>query len=67
MAAMDAGELKEIQAPLKARYRDDATAALVTLRADGEACTIDVPSESECGFVQRQSRAGAIGDGSCQP
>jgi uncharacterized OsmC-like protein len=36
MAAMDAGKLKEIQAPLKAQYRDDPTAALVTLKADGE-------------------------------
>ncbi len=36
MAAMDAGKLKEIQAPLKAQYKDDPTAALVTLRADGE-------------------------------
>jgi uncharacterized OsmC-like protein len=36
MAAMDASVLKEIQAPLKARYRDDPTAALVTLTADGE-------------------------------
>jgi uncharacterized OsmC-like protein len=36
MAAMDAGQLKEIQAPLKAQYRDDPTAALVTLTAAGE-------------------------------
>jgi uncharacterized OsmC-like protein len=36
MAAMDAGKLKEIQAPLKAQYKDDPTAALVTLKADGE-------------------------------
>jgi uncharacterized OsmC-like protein len=33
---MDASALQEIQAPLKARYRDDPDAALVTLTADGE-------------------------------
>jgi uncharacterized OsmC-like protein len=32
---MDAAKLKNIQAPIKARYRDDAEAAVVTLRADG--------------------------------
>jgi uncharacterized OsmC-like protein len=32
---MDSAELKAAQAPLKARYRDDPAAALVTLRADG--------------------------------
>ncbi len=33
---MDAGKLREIQTPLKAQYREDPTAALVTLKADGE-------------------------------
>ncbi|MFC5995901.1 OsmC family protein [Pseudonocardia hispaniensis] len=33
---MDAESLKDLQAPLKARYRDDPGSALVTLRADGE-------------------------------
>ena len=32
---MDSAELKAAQAPLKARYRDDPAAALVTLRAEG--------------------------------
>jgi uncharacterized OsmC-like protein len=32
---MDQNQLKATQAPLKARYRDDPTAALVTLRAEG--------------------------------
>lgn len=36
MCAMDTSALKEMQAPLKARYKDDPTAALVTLHADGE-------------------------------
>jgi uncharacterized OsmC-like protein len=33
---MDAEELRARQAPLKARYRDDPTAALITLRSMGE-------------------------------
>lgn len=33
---MDGDALRELQAPLKERYRDDAEAALVTLSAEGE-------------------------------
>ncbi len=33
---MDAADLRELQAPLKERYRGDPDAALVTLRARGE-------------------------------
>ncbi len=32
---MDAAELKDTQAPIKAKYRDDPEAAVVTLRAEG--------------------------------
>jgi uncharacterized OsmC-like protein len=32
---VDRGELQALQAPLKERYREDPTAALVTLRAEG--------------------------------
>jgi len=32
---MKAEELREIQTPLKARYREDAEAALITLKAEG--------------------------------
>jgi len=32
---MDASQLKDMQAPIKARYRDDPEAAVVTLRAEG--------------------------------
>ena len=32
---MDAAELKEMQAPIKARYREDPEAAVVTLKAEG--------------------------------
>jgi uncharacterized OsmC-like protein len=36
MSRMDAAGLKQMQAPLKARYREDPGSALVTLTADGE-------------------------------
>ncbi len=32
---MDAAELKELQTPIKARYRDDPDAAIITLKAAG--------------------------------
>ncbi len=32
---MNAEELRELQTPIKQRYRDDAAAAMVTLRAEG--------------------------------
>ena len=32
---MDADELKDMQAPIKARYREDPEAAVVTLKAEG--------------------------------
>lgn len=34
---MDSAELQALQAPLKQRYRDDPSAALITLRASGRA------------------------------
>ena len=44
---MDANELRALQAPLKARYRENAAAAIITLKADGDvdadgiACSVD--------------------------
>ena len=44
---MDAEDLKNLQAPLKARYNDDPATALITLRAegrldgDGLACSVE--------------------------
>jgi uncharacterized OsmC-like protein len=43
---MEASELKNIQAPLKARYREEPEAALITLRAagaigEGVTCSVD--------------------------
>jgi uncharacterized OsmC-like protein len=39
---VDREQLQAVQGPLKARYRDDATAALVTLRASGQLGMEDV-------------------------
>ncbi len=36
MSFMDTAALRDIQAPLKDRYREDPTSAVVTLHADGE-------------------------------
>jgi uncharacterized OsmC-like protein len=33
---MDTSTLRDLQAPLKAKYRDDPEAAVITLKADGE-------------------------------
>jgi len=43
---MDATELKQLQAPIKARYREDPAAAVITLKAEGKigegvTCSID--------------------------
>lgn len=43
---MDAAELKELQTPIKARYRDDPDAAIITLKAqgaigEGVTCSVD--------------------------
>jgi hypothetical protein len=35
MAAISGDELRELQAPLKERYRDEPNSALVTLEAEG--------------------------------
>jgi uncharacterized OsmC-like protein len=42
--SMEREELRAVQTPLKARYRDDPAAALITLRAEG---TLD-PAEVVC-------------------
>jgi uncharacterized OsmC-like protein len=44
---MDAQKLRDLQAPLKAKYREDPAAAVITLRAEGDvdafgiACKVD--------------------------
>src|SRR5436305_14712672 len=46
---MDTDTLRAAQAPLKAKYRDDPGAAILTLRAQGELGTEDVACNVETG------------------
>jgi uncharacterized OsmC-like protein len=46
---MDAEELRQLQAPLKARYKEDARTALVTLRAVGRVVQSTVTCALESG------------------
>src|ERR1700730_5386415 len=46
---MDSTGLRELQAPLKARYREDAGAALVTLRAEGSLEAENIACKVETG------------------
>src|SRR5687768_2700871 len=46
---MQAGELRDLQAPLKARYREDPEAAVVTLRASGRLGTETLTCRVETG------------------
>jgi uncharacterized OsmC-like protein len=58
-------ELREIQQPLKSRYREDPAAALITLQADGsleEGITCSV--QTGRAFVEAGLHPGTGGDGS---
>ena len=60
----DAEALREVQAPLKRRYRDDPAAALITLEAEGEldegiACSV----QTGRALVKAGLHAGTGGDG----
>lgn len=62
---MEAAELQAVQAPVKQRYRDDPSAALITLRATGElgtesvSCSVDVGRQ----LVQAGLHSATGGDG----
>jgi uncharacterized OsmC-like protein len=62
---MDAEEIRRMQAPLKARYRDQPGAAMITLRADG-ALGQDVTCKLETGkaLVAAGLHPATGGDGS---
>lgn len=61
---MDTDELRSLQAPLKARYRDDAASAVVTLHAEGE-LGADVTCSVETGraLVEAGLHPASGGDG----
>jgi uncharacterized OsmC-like protein len=67
MTRVDRAELRSLQAPLKERYREEPTAALITLRADGEldasqiACKVDTGrSLVEAGLHPATGGTGAL-------
>jgi uncharacterized OsmC-like protein len=50
---MDAAALRELQAPLKDKYRSDPKTALITLKARG---TLGVAKDAPVGFAQIRLR-----------
>ncbi|NKQ58831.1 OsmC family protein [Amycolatopsis sp. K13G38] len=62
---MDAAELRELQAPLKQRYRDDPDTAVITLSADAELSGTAVSCKVSTGraVVEAGLHPGAGGDG----
>lgn len=63
---MDAQTLRDIQAPIKARYRERPADALITLRAEGRLGTEAVSCRVETGkaLVEAGLHPGSGGDGS---
>lgn len=60
---MDAGQLKEIQGPLKQKYRDDPASALITLRAEGRATGLACKVETGQALVEAGLHPATGGDG----
>lgn len=62
---MNADELRRIQAPLKERYRENADAAVVTLRAEGSLSATDVACSVQTGraLVEAGLHRATGGDG----
>jgi uncharacterized OsmC-like protein len=63
---MDTAELREIQRPLKAQYRDDPGSAVITLRAEGSLAASEVACSVETGraLVEAGLHPATGGDGS---
>ena len=63
---MDGDELRERQTPLKQRYRDEASAALITLHAEGALADNDVTCSVQTGraLVEAGLHPATGGDGS---
>lgn len=62
---MEAEELRDIQAPLKDRYRNDPAAAVITLRADGSLSDTEVACSVQTGraLVEAGLHPATGGDG----
>ena len=63
---MDREELQQIQAPLKSAYREDPSAAVITLHADGELGSEEVSCSVQTGraLVEAGLHPASGGDGS---
>ena len=63
---MDAEQLREVQAPLKARYREAPDSALITLHAEGELGSEEVTCSVQTGraLVEAGLHQASGGDGS---
>jgi uncharacterized OsmC-like protein len=61
---MDPDELRSVQAPLKARYRDDPGSALITLRARGRAEGVSCKVETGRALIDAGLHPATGGDGS---
>ena len=63
---VDGEELRDLQTPLKERYREDATAAVITLRADGSLSDSDVSCSVQTGraLIEAGLHPATGGDGS---
>ena len=60
---MDAEQLKSLQAPLKDKYREDPRAALITLRAEGQASGLSCKVETGKALVEAGLHPATGGDG----
>jgi uncharacterized OsmC-like protein len=61
---MDAAQLKALQAPLKEKYRNDPTTAVVTLRAEGRADGLSCKVATGKALVEAGLHPATGGDGS---
>ena len=61
---MNAEQLKSIQGPLKQKYKDDPTAAVVTLRAEGQASGLSCKVATGKALVEAGLHPATGGDGS---
>jgi uncharacterized OsmC-like protein len=60
---MNAEQLKSVQGPLKEKYRQDAQAALITLRAEGRASGLSCKVETGKALVEAGLHPATGGDG----
>lgn len=62
---MDAAQLRQLQRPLKDRYREDPSAAVITLRAGGDLAATEVSCSVATGraMVQAGPHPATGGDG----